>query len=110
MGVIAYCPLCHGRLLAADAPVEGLPEHRLTGDKFYCPSCEMFVEPDLSHKPETLGTIDPNEAPPNPGRARSSGTNAGGSQRGDLADEGATQWAVDPQEAERNTWSDKAVT
>lgn len=42
-----------------------------------------------------------------PGRSRTAGWNAGGSQRGDLSDEGASQWRRDPKEAERNTWQDK---
>ena len=43
----------------------------------------------------------------NQGRSREGGTNAGGSQRGDLSDQGATQWRQDPSEVERNTWRDK---
>lgn len=111
-GVIAHCPMCHGRLLAADSPIGELPEQRLPGDTFYCPSCEMFVEPDKSAdesegEGESLKTIDPDITPDNTGRGRVAGSNAGGSQRGDLSDQGGTQWLRDPQESERNTWKDK---
>jgi hypothetical protein len=101
--------MCHGRLLAADAPIGGLPEQRVPGQNYYCPSCEMFVEPSESpaDKNKSLEDINPDFAPGNTGRARVSGSNAGGSQRGDLSDQGATQWRRDPQEAERNTWKDK---
>ena len=107
-GVIAHCPMCHGRVLAADFPIGDLPEQRLPGETFYCPSCEMFVEPDKSAgESESLKTIDPDLTPENPGRTRVSGSNAGGSQRGDLSDQGGTQWLRDPQESEGNTWKDK---
>ena len=108
-GVIAYCPMCHGRLLTADAPIGDLPEQPLPGETYYCPSCEMFVEPAESPSAENkaIEDIDPGLAPGSPGRTRVSGSNAGGSQRGDLSDQGATQWRHDPQETERNTWKDK---
>lgn len=108
-GVIAHCPICNGRLLVADAPIGGVPEGRVPGQKYYCPSCEMFVEPAESPTDEskTLDDINPSFARDNPGRTRASGSNAGGSQRGDLSDQGATQWRRDPQEGERNTWKDK---
>lgn len=108
-GVIAHCPMCHGRLLTADAPIGDLPEQRVPGQNFYCPSCEMFIEPAESpaDENEKLEDINPDVAPRNPGRTRLSGSNAGGSQRGDLSDQGATQWLRDPQETERNTWKDK---
>jgi hypothetical protein len=101
--------MCHGRLLAADAPIRDLKPQRLSGETYYCPSCEMFVEPEevLAGMEETLATIDPDITPEDRGRLRASGTNAGGSQRGDASDEGATQWRRDPQETERNTWKDK---
>jgi len=107
--VVLHCPQCHGRLLAADAPIGDLPEHRLAGENYYCPSCEMFIEPDrLSDAPgETLATIDPDITPEERGRPRAAGSNAGGSQRGDLSDQGASQWRRDPEETERNTWKDK---
>ena len=41
------------------------------------------------------------------GRSREDGSNAGGSQRGDNSDQGASQWRRDPKEAERNSWKDK---
>jgi hypothetical protein len=108
-GVIAHCPMCHGRLLTADAPIGDLPEQRLAGETYYCPSCEMFVEPTDSagDQGKTLENINPEFAPDNSGRTRVSGSNAGGSQRGDLSDQGGTQWRRDPQEIERNTWKDK---
>lgn len=108
-GVIAYCPMCHGRLLASDAPVEDLKVQRLPGHTYYCPSCEMFVEPAASPdaSAETLSSIDPDITPEDRGRSRAAGSNAGGSQRGDLSDQGASQWRRDSQETERNTWSDK---
>jgi hypothetical protein len=40
-------------------------------------------------------------------RKRESGSNAGGSQRGDDSDEGASQWRRDPKEGERDSWQDK---
>ena len=108
-GVIAHCPMCHGRLLTADAPIGGLQPQRLAGETYYCPTCEMFVEPEPGQDtvPETLEMMDPDTTPPDRGRPRASGTNAGGSQRGDLSDQGASQWRRDPQETENNTWKDK---
>jgi hypothetical protein len=108
--VVLYCPMCHGRLLAADTPAPGHPPHRLPGETFFCPSCEMFVEPERGA--DTASTTDPAahpiDAPPSDrGRARAAGSNAGGSQRGDSSDEGATQWRKDPIDDERNTWQDK---
>ncbi|HTZ74499.1 MAG TPA: hypothetical protein VMB47_11300 [Candidatus Aquilonibacter sp.] len=106
---ILHCPQCHGRLLAADAPIGDLPERRLAGEDYYCPSCEMFIEPDrsLETSEESLATIDPGVTPEDRGRWRAAGWNAGGSQRGDLSDQGATQWRRDPEEIERNTWKGK---
>jgi hypothetical protein len=107
--VVLYCPMCHGRLLAADTPAPGHPPHRLPGETFFCPSCEMFVEPERGA--DTASTTDPAahpiDAPSDRGRARAAGSNAGGSQRGDSSDEGATQWRKDPIDDERNTWQDK---
>jgi hypothetical protein len=42
-------------------------------------------------------------------RSRESGSNDGGSQRGDDSGHGASSWRTDPKEAERNTWEDKNV-
>jgi hypothetical protein len=107
-GVITHCPVCHGRLLTAEAPIGDLKTQRLPGQKYYCPSCEMFIEPAESPvASEALSSIDPGITPEDRGRPRAAGSNAGGSQRGDLSDQGATQWRRDPQEAERNTWKDK---
>jgi hypothetical protein len=108
-GVITYCPMCHGRLLTADAPIGDLKVQRLAGETYYCPSCEMFVEPAESHgtSGETLSSIDPDITPEDRGRPRAAGSNAGGSQRGDLSDQGATQWRRDARDTERNTWKDK---
>lgn len=108
-GVIAHCPMCHNRLLTADAPIGDLKPQRLPGETYYCPTCEMFVEPEegLDGMTETLATIDPDITPEERGRPRGSGTSAGGSQRGDLSDQGATQWRRDPQDTESNTWKDK---
>jgi hypothetical protein len=108
-GVIVHCPVCRGRVLAADAPAANLPRQRLPGQDYYCPSCEMFVEPgaEPTNAERTLESIDPGKTPEDRGRPRASGTNAGGSQRGDLSDQGATQWRKDAAETERNTWQDK---
>jgi hypothetical protein len=107
--VIVHCPNCHGRVLAADAPVADVPHQRVPGHTYYCPSCEMFVEPadEPANAERTLESIDPGETPADRGRPRASGTNAGGSQRGDLSDQGASQWRRDPTDTERNTWKDK---
>lgn len=108
-GVITHCPMCHGPLLSADAPIGDLKPQRLAGETYYCPTCEMYVEPKQprSGMEETLATIDPDITPEDRGRPRASGTNAGGSQRGDASDEGASQWRRDSQETERNTWKDE---
>ena len=108
--VILYCPQCHGRLLAADAGYPDLPPQQLAGEVFYCPSCEMFMEPAPPRPgdPTTLDTIDPGAVPENRGRPIASGTTPGGSQRGDLSDEGASMWRQDPEDSKRNTWSDKS--
>ena len=109
-GVIVHCPNCRGRVLAADSRIGNLPAQRLPGHDYYCPSCEMFVEPGgdaPSGKRETLDSIDPGETPENRGKPLAAGTSAGGSQRGDLSDQGATQWRRDPTDTERNTWKDK---
>jgi len=108
-----YCPICHGKVLFHDetSAIDKRTGAPLIPDKLYCPHCEMLVAPEVvlaggeesfeSSHPE----IDP--AAENRGRSRQGGSNAGGSQRGDLSDQGGTQWRVDPDEGERNTWSDK---
>jgi hypothetical protein len=103
-----YCPICRGRLLSRESSIDHQPE-RVADDKFYCPSCEMFVEPTVSPRHE--GSEPPDRTDPqfNRGRTSQGGTNAGRSQRGDLSDEGATQWRRDPQETERNTWKEKPL-
>jgi hypothetical protein len=108
-GDVVYCPNCHGRVLAADKPVSAWPAQRVPGADYYCPSCEMFVEagPVPEGAPTKLDQIDPGGSLEDLGRARTTGSNAGGSQRGDLSDQGATQWRRDPTETERNTWKDK---
>jgi hypothetical protein len=107
--VVKYCRHCHRRVLAADTSMAGYPAHQVPSDgTYYCPSCEMFVEavsgPDSGDMNPAAHAVD---APGDSGRARAAGSNAGGSQRGDLSDQGATQWRKDPGEAERNTWNDK---
>jgi len=107
--VIFSCSMCQGPLLSTVTPAGGRPTQRLEAERFYCPSCEMFVEP-ASNTPGVLShaeSADPQREPENPGRARTMGTNAGGSQRGDLSDEGASLWRKDPRDGERNTWEDK---
>src|SRR5690242_21811903 len=104
--VIFSCSICHGPLLSTVTPAGGRPAQRQATEKFYCPSCEMFVEPS-GEPPSVISQAEsasPEREPENPGRARTTGTNAGGSQRGDLSDEGASQWRKDPADAERNTW------
>ena len=97
-----FCAICGTRILSAHDQVNP-PEHRADpGEKLYCPHCEMMVD----------GVNAPHGQPhiqglPNPGRTKSGGTNAGGSPRGDLSDQGATHWLQDPADAERNTCSDK---
>ncbi|HTW23117.1 MAG TPA: hypothetical protein VMD78_05930 [Candidatus Baltobacteraceae bacterium] len=109
--VICYCPICRHKVLfhdetpstnrRADAP--------LIPDKLYCPHCEMLVEPEVvaAGTEDELARGAGDAASESRGRTRVAGSNAGGSQRGDLSDEGATQWRQDPTEGERNTWSDK---
>ena len=97
-----FCAICGTGILSAHDQVNP-PEHRAEpGEKLYCPHCEMMVD-WLDHSVRQPYTVEL----PNPGRVPSGGTNAGGSQRGDLSDQGATQWLQDPADAERNTWSDK---
>jgi hypothetical protein len=106
--VIFYCPVCHGRLLSTVAPVGGRPPRPLPGEMFYCPSCEMNVEP--APHPEVANTspesANPADAPTNLDTTTAGGTH-GDRLRGDAADEGASRWLKDPTETERNTWKDK---
>jgi hypothetical protein len=107
---LAYiCPLCHGKLLYRDVAKKtaDAPRGQPGAEKFYCPHCEMLIEPMVGTREEPAGMDFPEAARGNRGRTRAGGTNAGGSQRGDLSDEGATQWLRDPEESERNTWKDK---
>ena len=109
---IFYCPICHGRVLAEDVADTHAsdPGQSLIASKLYCPHCEMLVEPVLHSASEgpaaPVRTSD--AAAENRGRSAAAGSNAGGSQRGDLSDQGATQWRTDPAETERNTWQDKS--
>ena len=88
---------------------QGSVESAATGT-MYCPHCEMLVNATpVSGADEGAAAVvratDAGEE--NRGRASEGGSNAGGSQRGDLSDEGASQWRKDPSETERNTWADK---
>ena len=74
-------------------------------EQMYCPHCEMLV--NAIPAPDGVGVRATNAAEENRGRSAQGGANAGGSQRGDLSDEGASQWRKDPSETERNTWADK---
>lgn len=105
------CPICRGNLLFQDeaAPPSGRPDQSAIPREFYCPHCEMLVEPVVTSAEQRAeeGIAGRDAGTENHGRSRSGGSNAGGSQRGDLSDEGATQWRTDPRETERNTWEDK---
>jgi len=109
---IHYCPICRGKVLVEET-IDPRPEP-VSGPgapaKVYCPHCEMLVEPLTASAAarEAAGNIRRTDAGiENRGRSREGGTNAGGSQRGDLSDQGATEWRPDPHEVERNTWQDK---
>jgi hypothetical protein len=111
--IVYSCPICHGHVLLEDlaTPPGGAPPESLLNRKLYCPHCEMTVEPvtttaEQRHK-EGVDTRD--AATANRGRSREGGTNAGGSQRGDSSDEGASQWRADPEESRRNSWDDKPL-
>src|ERR1700747_900017 len=88
------CPICKKQL--SDANGAGEANRRRSGEKLYCPSCEMLVDPLASA--ENRVRVDASD---NRGRIRSGGSNAGGSQRGDMSDEGASQWRKDPEEGKR---------
>jgi hypothetical protein len=98
----ASCPICERQLdTGTRTPGAGESSGLLLGEKLYCPSCEMLVEPVVSS-----GRVGA-DASDSLGRTRCGGSNAGGSQRGDLSDQGASQWRKDPKDGERNTWKDK---
>lgn len=105
------CPICHGHVLVEDmaTPPGSPPASPQILQKVYCPHCEMLVEPAITSAEglQEEGTARRTAATENRGRSRNGGSNAGGSQRGDLSDEGASQWRTDPLETERNTWQDK---
>jgi uncharacterized protein YbaR (Trm112 family) len=96
------CPLCKRQLSDGATTTPGPRE--LAGsmpiEKLYCASCEMLVAPLANSAPRVSVNASDN-------RGRSGVSNAGGSQRGDSSDHGASQWRTDPREAERNTWQDK---
>lgn len=94
------CPICKRQL--ADSPGASATNGSRPGETLYCPACEMLVEPVVSSKPRVK--VDASD---NRGRIRSGGSNAGGSQGGDMSGQGASQWRQDPREGERNTWQDK---
>jgi len=99
---VYQCSLCSGNVLSTVMePLHVTESSRIPpGEKLYCPSCEMLVEP-------ILGSASLSLVHDYLGRSRIGGSSAGGSQRGDLSDQGATQWRQDPTEGERNTWRDK---
>jgi hypothetical protein len=106
--LVYYCPICQGKVSIA-IPARTAREPGTLAE-VYCPHCEMLVvplvaSPAAAESPGNVRTCDAGVE--NRGRSREGGTNAGGSQRGDLSDEGATQWRQDPREVERNTWQDK---
>ena len=98
------CPLCMKKLsdrgMSIPGPGQGAGSMQI--ETLYCASCEMLVAPLSSFAPRVSVNASDNQ-----GRIRSGGSNAGGSQRGDSSDQGASQWRTDPREAERNTWRDK---
>jgi len=101
---IYYCPICKGKVMSTMTETlsvaSGLSSRLAPGETLYCPSCEMLVEP-------IVGSVLTTPALVYLGRSRAGGSNAGGSQRGDISDEGASQWCQNPNEGERNTWHDK---
>jgi hypothetical protein len=98
------CPLCKKELGDNGIATPRLGERAgsMPIETLYCASCEMLVAPLASSAPRVSVNASDNR-----GRIRSSGSNAGGSQRGDESDHGASQWRTDPREAERNTWQNK---
>jgi hypothetical protein len=111
--IVYSCPICHGHLVLEEltTPPGAPPPESLLNRKVYCPHCEMAVEPVAvtAGQRHEEGVDARDAASANRGRTRPSGSNAGGSQRGDLSDEGATQWRVDPDESKRNSWEDKPL-
>jgi hypothetical protein len=109
MDVILYCPVCHGRLLSEDVGVRGQVQ-LLMGREFYCPSCEIYTKadpnPPVAHaRPEDVNPADSPKTPIHSAR----GTNAGGSQGGDLSDEGAGLWYRDPKETDGRLWNEEVI-
>jgi len=87
--LIYDCPIGHGQVPTEGAidPRPGEPGAPAT---VYCPHCEMLVMPlaASSAAAESSGNIRTSDAESeNRGRSRQGGTNAGGSQRGDLSDQ-----------------------
>jgi hypothetical protein len=112
METLTYiCPICHGKVLFGDEAQLTAEDssQRVTVDKLYCPHCEMLVEPMVrpSESSAAAGSGVGDAGEENRGRTREGGSNGGGSQRGDMSDQGASQWRRDPQEGERNSWQDK---
>ena len=98
------CPFCMKNLSDRGMTIPGPGEvaGSMPIETLYCASCEMLVAPLASSEPRVSVNASDNQ-----GRIRSGGSNAGGSQRGDSSDHGASQWRTDPREAERNTWQYK---
>jgi hypothetical protein len=98
--IVCSCPICQGQLLFEGLKTENAAYTTapLAAEKLYCPHCEMLVVPVIA-KVDSLGKGDPayHDAPPdNSERTMAAGASAGGSQHGDLSDEGGTQWRKDP--------------
>jgi len=94
-GVLYSCPIRRGNVLFEDMsnPRAERTLDALMTQKLYCPHCEMLVEPVVmtEEQREKEGIAGRDAGTENRGRSRTAGSNAGGSQRGDLSDEGATQ-------------------
>ena len=104
--LVYLCSICHGKTLFRDVARLATDARgpQLDPNTVYCPHCEMMVEPLVLPAAQVEGEANLSDAgEANLGRAREGGTNAGGSQRGDMSDEGATQWRRDPSEGERNS-------
>jgi hypothetical protein len=105
---VCYCPICSGHVLGLESWPQKSSSDTAVG-KLYCPHCEMLVEAATA----PVDVIDPERppvftvAPQYAGRSGIDGSNAGGSQRGDLSDQGSTQWRTDPGTSERNSWRPK---
>lgn len=111
--IVYACPICHGRVLLEDlaTPPGAQPPEALLHRGLYCPHCEMTVVPvpTTAEQRHDEGVDARDAGTANRGRTRTGGSNAGGSQRGDLSDEGASQWRADPDETKRNSWEDKPL-